>query len=161
VRQLQALTESEANRLGQLVEQISGDDGGKPVSYAIIDVCSDPILGYRSDGASADSFWIALNKARSAVRAGKDTVEIAHVFGAKGLGAPEQWHRRSADEHRFDDNRRTVNPTYVSWAGGVVLAVDSGLVGALAVSGRDELDDHELAARVRENWYNELKDERS
>lgn len=159
MRQLSALTETEANRLGQLVEQISGNDGGKPVSYAIVDVCGDPILGYRIDGASADSFWIALNKARTAARSGKDTVEIAHEYAARGPGS--EWQRRASHEHRFDDNRRTVNPTFVSWAGGVVLAVDSRVAGALAVSGRDELEDHELAAQVREDWYRELKDERS
>ena len=159
MRQLQALTETEANRLGQLVEQISREDGGKPVSYAIVDVCGDPILSYRIDGASADSFWIALNKARTAVRAGKDTVEIAHKWAPRGPSS--EWRMSSAHEHRFDDNRRTVNPTFVSWAGGVVLAVDSEIVGALAVSGRDELDDHELAAIVRDAWYSELNEERS
>ena len=157
MRQLQALTEEEANRLGQLVEEATSEDGGKPVSYAIVDVCGDPLLAYRLDGASADSFWIALNKARTAARSGKDTVEIAHEYGAKGLGAPEQWHRRSAHEHRFDDNRRTINPTFVSWAGGVVLAPTNttGIVGAVAVSGRDELEDHDLAHLVRRKWYHE------
>lgn len=153
MRHLQALTETEANRLGQLVEQISSEDGGKPVSYAIVDVCGDPILAYRIDGASADSFWIALNKARTAVRAGKDTVEIAHEWAPRGPSS--EWRRRSAHEHRFDDNRRTVNTAFVSWAGGVVLAHDSAIVGALAVSGRDELEDHKLAAQVREDWYRE------
>lgn len=162
MRQLQAFTETEANRLGQLVEKISDDDGGKPVSYAIVDVCGDPILAYRIDGASADSFWIALNKARTAARSSKDTVEIAHEYAPRGIDPNKsEWRRRSAHEHRFDDNHRTVNPTFVSWAGGVVLAVDGAVVGALAVSGRDELQDHELAAHVREDWYRESKDERS
>lgn len=156
MRQMQALTETEANRLGQLVEQLSGTNDGKPVSYAIVDVCGDPILAYRIDGASADSFWIALNKAKSAVRAGKDTVEIAHEYVPRGIDPNEhEWRRRSAHEHRFDDNRRTVNPAFVSWAGGVVLVMGSGIVGALAISGRDELDDHDLADRVRDQWYKE------
>ena len=157
MRELKAVTEEEANRLGQLVEHAVRSDGKKPVSYAIVDVCGDPILAYRIDGASADSFWIALNKAKSAVRAGKDTVEIAHRWAARGPSS--EWKRRDAHEHRFDDNRRTVNPTFVSWAGGVVLYdLDGNIVGALAVSGREELEDHVLALGVYRSWREELED---
>lgn len=156
---LATLTGEDALRLAQYAVEMAGDYGGLPVSVAIVDTCGDPLYAYRMDGASADSFGIAINKARTAARSGKDTVLIGYELSPLEGAGPLKSHYSPlpANGHRADDSRRTVNPTFVSWAGGVVLEdSDRQPVGAIAISGRQELDDHELAWKVRSLWNDDL-----
>jgi uncharacterized protein GlcG (DUF336 family) len=141
---------NDARRLVDTVIQIATDDGGKPVSVAVVDACGDPLLGHRMDGASADSYLIAHAKAETAMRGRKDTVEIGHINGDE----PDDWVPGPPTGLRDDLNRRAAaNPRFVSWAGGVCIWSRQGDdVAALAVSGRDQLEDHALAKGAIARW---------
>src|SRR5437868_1539042 len=133
MKDLQSITQTDADHLLDRILTAASEDHKKPVSVAVVDVHGHPLQALRMDGASVDSFWIALAKAETAVRGGKDTVEIAH----KRSGSGQHWVRTDANQHRADDNRRVVNPRFVSWAGGCVVMKDGQVVGGVAVSGRD------------------------
>lgn len=136
----------DATELSTSIVLTAKEDGLKPISVAVVDAHGHPLEAYRMEGASADSFFIAIAKAETAVRGGRDTVEITYKV------ENDDWKPMPAHEHRADDNRRVVNPGFISWAGGCVIRVDGAVAGAVAVSGRDELDDHELASVARKNW---------
>ncbi len=156
---LLTITGDDAQELVRMVLEVAQADRGLPISVAVVDVSGDPLYVRRMDGTSVDSFWIAFNKARSALRASKDTVEFGHNIHLPEEPSavdPVRWVPKPAHEHRADDNRRTVNPSFVSWAGGVPLKVNGVLAGGLAISGRAELDDHKLADHVRTVWQRQF-----
>lgn len=152
MKTLRTLTLIDANDLLLRVLQAATQDRGKPVSVAVVDVSGNPLLAHRMDGASADSFLIALNKGWTAVRGGKDTVEYAHTWSSEGKMWLSGWLNGPPNGHRADDNRRAVAPNFCSWAGGVVIHFVGDGVGGLAASGRDQLDDHALVDGVRQEW---------
>jgi glc operon protein GlcG len=101
---------------------------GKYGVIAIADAHGELIALLRMDGAPLASVTIAVNKAFTAARERKPTLEIGAKFREKGY-----------DTAWFGD------PRYLAWGGGVPVLVDGNSVGAVAVSGLSQEEDHELA----------------
>ena len=71
---------------------------------------------------------------------------LAHVWEE----TEQDWKEGPSNAHRLDDNFRTADALYTSFAGGVALVVKirnigEYCVGGLGVSGRKQLEDHEIA----------------
>lgn len=101
---------------------------GKAGVIAVADSHGELIALLRMDGAPLASITIAINKAFTAAREGKPTMDIGAKFKDKGY-----------DFMWFGDGR------YVGWGGGVPVLVDGKSAGAVAVSGLTQIEDHELA----------------
>lgn len=101
---------------------------GRAGVIAVADAHGELIALLRMDGAPLASITIAMNKAFTAAREGKPTMEIGTKFKERGY-----------DFMWFGDGR------YVGWGGGVPVMVDGKCAGAVAVSGLTQLEDHEFA----------------
>jgi glc operon protein GlcG len=100
-------------------------------TIAVADACGELVALHRMDGSPLAPVNIARNKAWTAAREGKPTREIG-----KAVRDPQS----GFDIAYFGDSR------YVGWGGGVPVAVNGKIVGAVAVSGLSEDLDAELAA---------------
>ena len=101
---------------------------GRAGVIAVADPHGELIALLRMDGAPLASITIAINKAFTAAREGKPTMDIGAKFKDKGY-----------DFMWFGDGR------YVGWGGGVPVLADGRCVGAVAVSGLTQQEDHEIA----------------
>jgi glc operon protein GlcG len=101
---------------------------GKAGVVAVADAHGELIALLRMDGAPLASITIAINKAFTAAREAKPTMEIGAKFKDKGY-----------DFAWFGDGR------YVGWGGGVPVLVNGRCAGAVAVSGLTQGEDHEIA----------------
>jgi glc operon protein GlcG len=95
---------------------------------AVSDAHGELIALLRLDGAPLPSITIATNKAFTAARERKRTMEVGKSFREKQY-----------DIAFFGDSR------YVGWGGGVPVVVNDQVVGAVAVSGLSQEEDEELA----------------
>jgi glc operon protein GlcG len=101
---------------------------------AVITVADDHgelIALMRMDGAPLPSILIAANKAWTAARERKPSVEIGRAARNPETGF---------ELANYGDSR------YIGWGGGVPIVIDGAVVGAVAVSGAPEAVDIELAA---------------
>jgi glc operon protein GlcG len=110
---------AEASRLGKAVVIAVADSHGELLAFA------------RMDGAPLSSTAIAMNKAWTAVRAGKPTAEVG-----RKVRDPEQ----GFDISYYGDAR------FCGWGGGVPVRRDGRIAGAVAVSGLSQEEDAQLAA---------------
>lgn len=101
---------------------------GRVAVIAVADAHGELIALLRMDGAPLASVTIAINKAFTAAREGKPTLEIGAKFRDKGY-----------DFAWFGD------PRYLGWGGGVPVIVEGKCIGAVAVSGLTQQEDHEIA----------------
>lgn len=101
---------------------------GKTGVIAVADSHGELLALLRLDGAPLQSVTIAINKAFSAARDRKPTLEIGKSMREK--------HYEIA---YFGDAR------YVGWGGGVPVLVDGACAGSVAVSGLSQEEDEELA----------------
>jgi glc operon protein GlcG len=101
---------------------------GKPVVVVVADPHGEPLALLRMSGAPLTSITIALNKAHSAARDRKTTLELGTKMREKGY-----------DIAYYGD------PRFVGWGGGVPAWVDGAVAGAVAVSGLSQEDDEALA----------------
>jgi glc operon protein GlcG len=101
---------------------------GKPVVVAVADGHGELIALMRMDGVALTSVTIAINKAFSAARDRKSTLE---------LGA--RLREKDYDIAYYGDAR------FVGWGGGVPVIVDGNVIGAVSVSGLSQEDDDALA----------------
>jgi glc operon protein GlcG len=129
VRTIQTIDYSEAKRAIDLIVEKTLQMQ-KAVSIAVADSHGDVICFARMDGAPVSSIRIAMNKAWTAARERKPTVEI----GEK-VRHPEKGH----DICYYGD------PNYVGWGGGVPVRKKGEVVGAVAVSGLSSDEDVALA----------------
>jgi glc operon protein GlcG len=95
---------------------------------AVSDAHGELIAMLRLDGAPLPSITIATNKAFTAARERKRTMEVGKLFREKHY-----------DIAFLGDSR------YVGWGGGVPVVVNDQVVGAVAVSGLSQEEDEELA----------------
>jgi len=103
---------------------------GRAAVLAVADAHGELIALDRLDGAPLASIVIASNKAWTAARERRPTVEI-------GQGARDPDH--GFDVAYYGDKR------YIGWGGGLPVSVDGAVVGAVAVSGLAEAEDMEVA----------------
>jgi glc operon protein GlcG len=97
---------------------------------AVADAQGELIALLRLDGAPLPSTTIATNKAFTAARERKPTLDIGQA-----LRHPEH----GFDIAYFGDSR------YIGWGGGVPVLVGGQVVGAVAISGLTQEEDVELA----------------
>jgi glc operon protein GlcG len=103
---------------------------GKAGVIAVCDAHGELIAFARMDGAPLSSIAIAMNKAYSAARERKPSVEI----GRSARNA-----EKGFDIGYFGD------PRFTGWGGGVPVRKNGSVAGAVAVSGLPQLEDMELA----------------
>jgi glc operon protein GlcG len=103
---------------------------GKSAVIAVADDQGELIGLLRGDGAPLPSIVIATNKAWTAARERKPSVE---------LGRASRDPQTGFDMAYYGDSR------YIGWGGGVPVVVAGTVVGAIAVSGLIEAEDMELA----------------
>jgi glc operon protein GlcG len=85
----------------------------------------------RLDGAPLASIAIASNKAWTAARERKPTLEIGQA---------------ARDPKSGFDMAYYGDPRYIGWGGGIPVVMEGQVIGAIAVSGLSEQEDIELAA---------------
>lgn len=144
MRSFQTLDISDARLIIERIQQATIDDGGAPVAVAVVDSAGRLIAFEAMEDVLPVSTTLAQNKAYTAIAGRRDTKE---------------WADKGRDPSLFTD------PRFTCFAGGVVVAVEGGIVGAVGVSGRrgslDDLSpsdtkraqDHELASYGRDCFF--------
>ena len=103
---------------------------GKTGTIAVTDAHGEVIALLRMTGTALNSMTVATNKAFTAARLRRASVELG-----RAVRHPENGY----DIAYFGDNR------YVGFAGGQPIFVDGAVVGAIGVSGLTQAEDDELA----------------
>ncbi len=104
------------------------DKAGKGAAVAVVDAHGELIAFVRTDGCKLPSITIAINKAFTAAREGKESWEIGQSSRAQGFPMTN-----------FGD------PRYTAWGGGVPIVHQGKVMGAVGVSGLPEEEDMVLA----------------
>ncbi len=124
-----AIQSTDALGLVRAAVDLAGADGAGGVAAGVVDGTGELVAFLRSDGAPLRSIRIAVMKAYTAARFGRDTAAVARTLQASGRALAEYGDRR-----------------FTALAGGVALVDDRGrIAGGLGISGRAPEDDHELA----------------
>lgn len=121
------LTHSRASALAHSVLQEAEKDGGKPVAVVVMGLDRKVLRLDCMDGVKPASSKIVLAKAETALEWERDTID----FG--------DWEQRDLAA------AAAAYPGFMNWGGGIVLYIGDEIVGAMAVSGRTERQDHDLA----------------
>jgi uncharacterized protein GlcG (DUF336 family) len=121
------LTLNVAEKIMATILARAKSDGKRPISVAVVDDRGDLILFARMDGTPVRSIRIAVNKAYTAARVGRDTVLFRKKVEKDGNQI--SW---------FGD------PKLTGLSGGVALEVGGKVAGGIGVSGRAAEEDHEL-----------------
>lgn len=149
MRNLTMLDLEDALEIQQHILKLAANDGLKPVAICIVDATGTQLCAVKMDGATTPSIKTAHAKAVTAILFQHDTIEFCHT---KPNGT---WH---PDPHGWDESdilaAMKVNPIFCHWAGGVLIRSphDGSILGAVGVSNRSELEDHELAWRRPAGW---------
>ncbi len=104
---------------------------GQPAVIAVADDHGELIALMRMDGAPLSSIVIAMNKAWTAARERKPSVEVGRAARHPETGFQIGYYG---------------DPRVTGWGGGVPVVIGGVVVGALAVSGAPEGLDMEMAA---------------
>ena len=107
-----------------LKEALIGDQ--KEAVIAICDSHGELIIFLRTDNAPLSSIQIAINKAYTAARERKDTVEIGNII---------------RDTTKRYDIQYWGDPKITGFGGGVVIKYKNQVLGAIAVSGLPSSED--------------------
>jgi glc operon protein GlcG len=102
----------------------------KAAVIAVSDAHGELIALLRLDGAPMPSIVIAANKAWTAARERKPTLEVGQAARDPKSGF---------DMAYYGDHR------YIGWGGGIPVSMEGEVIGAIAVSGLTEQEDVELA----------------
>jgi uncharacterized protein GlcG (DUF336 family) len=133
----------------RVIEQ-AHTDGLKPVAVCIVDARGEQLSAACMDGVKPPSILTAHAKAVTVVRFQRATVQFCNV---QSVTNPELWVPLGLDGWDDEDiaNAMKINPTFCSWPGGVpVFAHPEAdiIVGAIGVSNRTAMEDHQLASKV-------------
>jgi glc operon protein GlcG len=101
---------------------------GKAAAIAVVDSHGELIAFLRLDGCKLPSLNIAINKAFTAAREGKETKAVGQASRADGFPMTN-----------FGDLR------YTAWGGGIPLTYQGRVIGAVGVSGIPEEEDMAMA----------------
>ncbi|MBI2358819.1 MAG: heme-binding protein [Deltaproteobacteria bacterium] len=125
---MEVLTLKEAQAAVTSVLKAASDDGGKPVSVAVVDRSGDLVCFACMDGATVRSRQFSMNKAFTAAYMERDSGD----FGESLLNS-----KRTADWYG--------NPRITGIPGGVTVRKSDFTVGGIGVSGRPSAEDLKLA----------------
>jgi len=145
-----SVTLPEATEIGEYILATANSDGGKHVAIVIVNACAEPVWGVSMPRTKAPSWRNAHAKAYTAVKFERDTVEFR--FWSPGD------HGRKLDPGGWSEydlaQAMNLDPLFCAWAGGSLIRSphDGSIMGAVGVSNRDELQDHELAALRPSGW---------
>jgi glc operon protein GlcG len=103
---------------------------GKSGAIAVVDRHGETLMGLRQSGTALSSLTIATNKAFTAARLQRSSLELGRAARHPDSGY---------DIAFFSD------PRYVGFGGGVPVRKDGAVVGAVGVSGLSQAEDEELA----------------
>lgn len=123
----------------EVILRKASEDRGRAVSAAVVDDYGDLITFGRMDGASPRSVTVAINKAYTAARMGRDT----HIFAK--LLEENRYH-----PSWFGDSR------FTGLKGGVALKAGDRYVGGIGVAGRSAEEDFELVQHALPSITNKL-----
>jgi glc operon protein GlcG len=101
---------------------------GKAAAIAVADAHGELIAFLRLDGCKLPSLYIAMNKAFTAAREGKESKAVGQASRDEGFPMTN-----------FGDLR------YTGWGGGVPLTYQGKVIGAVGVSGIPEEEDMAMA----------------
>ncbi len=104
-------------------------------AVAVVDPHGELIAFARTEGCRLPSINIAINKAFTAAREGKESGEIGRASRDEGFPLSN-----------FGD------PRYIGWGGGVPIMHEGQVLGALGISGLPEAVDVALAREAVERW---------
>jgi uncharacterized protein GlcG (DUF336 family) len=158
MRTLTTLTLHDALEIQGHLLYAAENDGLKPVAICIVDIERRVLTSVAMDGTKKPSIDTARDKAITALDFERDTVEFRHVRGMGNRWVP-------ADEVASGEEKLgwsevdimaaiKVNNVFVPWAGGVLIRSphDNSILGAVGVSNRKELEDHDLAFLRPSGW---------
>ncbi len=121
----------EARKIVEAILEATRKSEGRPMAAAVVDIAGDLIYFARMDGAAPVTATMAINKAYTVIRWGRDTI-VSHKMIKDGR-----------DVAWFGDSRLAPIP------GGVAIrSRDNTIIGAVGTSGRIALEpmgDEELA----------------
>ncbi|MCA9839323.1 MAG: heme-binding protein [Trueperaceae bacterium] len=100
----------------------------KGAAIAVTDAHGELLAFFRTDGCKLPSITIAINKAHTAAREQRPSLEVGQSSHEKG------WPMTNFG-----------NLNYVSWGGGIPVKKEAKVVGAIGVSGLSEEEDIALA----------------
>lgn len=125
---MEVLTLKEAQVGVTAILKAASEDGGRPVSVAVVDRNGDVACFARMDGATLRSVQFSMNKAFTAAYMERDSGD----FGESLLNS-----KRTVDWYG--------NPRITGIPGGVMIRKNDFTVGGIGVSGRPSAQDLELA----------------
>lgn len=126
------LSSKEAARLVLDAQDVASSDGGGGVAAAAVDGSGDLLAFVRSDNAPLRAIRLAIMKAYTAARFGKDTMTVRALLEGSGRPLAE-----------YGDSK------FTTLSGGIALMDDTGrATGGFGVSGREPEQDHDLAFAV-------------
>ncbi len=125
--QSQTLSHQDAARIIATI-QAALEARGEGAAVAVVDAHGELIAFLRTDGCKLPSITIAINKAFTAARERRPTLEV----GKASREAPFPM-------TNFGDIR------YTAWGGGIPIVHQGEVVGAVGVSGLPEMEDVKLA----------------
>lgn len=129
MNQLTTLGHAEAQKAIEVI-QAEMLKRGKAAVIAVADTHGELIALLRVDGAPFTSIQIATNKAYTAARERKASLEIG---------------QKSRDPEKGFDIAYYGDPKILGWGGGLPVVLEGAVVGAVAVSGLPQAEDIELA----------------
>lgn len=146
MKDLRSISFDEAFRLVQAAIHTPG----KPVAVCVLDARGVQLAALCADGATEGNVRTARAKCVSVLEFQRHTVEFHFEFDSeRACWVPKDidWPARNVV------NASAINPTFSSFAGGVAIREETfgqplgqgPILGAIAVSGRPELEDHDAA----------------
>jgi glc operon protein GlcG len=126
--------------LGEAVQMIEGvrevlEKDKLGAAVAVVDAHGELIAFARTEGCPLPSINIAIHKAFTAAREGKESGEIGEAARQDGFAITN-----------FGDLR------YTGWGGGVPICYEDEVIGAIGISGLPEADDVALARHAAGTW---------
>jgi uncharacterized protein GlcG (DUF336 family) len=151
MRAIRMLALAEAMELQNHLLDIANSDRLNPVAICIVDTTGMMLSAVTMDGTKEPSIATAHNKAVTAVQFQCDTIELCHKLDDNSLWVPDTeggWTQMDIA------NAMNINPWFVSWGGGALVRSphDDAILGAIGVSNRTEVQDHELASQRPAGW---------
>ena len=125
---MEVLTLKEAHAAITAVLKAASEDGGSPVSVAVVDRNGELVCFARMDGVTVRSLRFSMNKAFTAAYMERDSGEVGESIVSS---------RRALDWYG--------NPRITGIPGGVTIRKKDFTLGGIGVSGRPSAKDLELA----------------